>query len=89
MRVCNAQPLCEQERLALHIEVETLAEQLGISYKDAAHRLFLVEVKKMKTEERMVKLYANLCARIEESLYGCQDCVATAVDVDDTGRLEE
>lgn len=82
------QPLSERERLALHIEVDELAKQLGILYKDAAHRLFLAKIEKMKTEERMVKLYANLRARIEDSLHGCQECLVRAADGDDTVQEE-
>lgn len=35
----------------LHAEVKALQETLGISYKDAAHRLYMAEVNKMKAEK--------------------------------------
>lgn len=82
------QPLCERERLTLHIEVEALVHRLGISYKDAAHRLFLAEMEKMKTEERTAKSYANLRARIEESLAGCKGCFITQAVEFETRSIE-
>uniref|UniRef100_A0A8H7XV60 Uncharacterized protein n=1 Tax=Psilocybe cubensis TaxID=181762 RepID=A0A8H7XV60_PSICU len=41
-------PLTDQERLSLHAEVLSLQKRLGISYKDAAHRLYLAEVEKIQ-----------------------------------------
>jgi hypothetical protein len=37
--------------LALHAEVKALQQTLGISYKDAAHRLYMAEVAKMTSEQ--------------------------------------
>ncbi|KAF9525031.1 hypothetical protein CPB83DRAFT_897313 [Crepidotus variabilis] len=43
---CPPDPgLTERELLVLHAEVLALQNQLGISYKDAAHRLYLAEAK--------------------------------------------
>ena len=39
------------EALNLHGEVKALQNRLGISYKDAAHRLYIAEVSKMKAQK--------------------------------------
>jgi hypothetical protein len=38
--------------LNLHSEVKALQATLGISYKDAAHRLYMVSVEKMTIEKK-------------------------------------
>jgi len=38
----------EREHHFLHAEVKALQTTLGISYKDAAHRLFMAEVERVK-----------------------------------------
>lgn len=53
-----------------------MQKRLGITYKDAAHRLFMAELEKLKVEEQMVKSYANLRARVEMSIAACQEDLA-------------
>jgi len=43
--------------LALHAEVRALQQQLGLSYKDSAHRLFLAEVEKLKEQDKAKKAF--------------------------------
>jgi hypothetical protein len=43
------QALTQRELLNLHAEVKTLQFQHGLSYKDAAHRLYHAEVQKVTT----------------------------------------
>lgn len=42
------QGLSDREWLALHAEIKALQQQLGLSYKDSAHRLYIAEVEKLK-----------------------------------------
>lgn len=42
----------DRERLAAHAEVLALQETLGISYKDAAHRLYMAELERFKADEK-------------------------------------
>ena len=37
-----------------------LQERLGISYKDAAHRLYMAELEKVKMDQKMFKAFASL-----------------------------
>jgi hypothetical protein len=37
--------------LELHAEVKALQARLGISYKDAAHRLYMAEIAKLNSEK--------------------------------------
>lgn len=62
------QELCEREALNLHSEVKALQETLGISYKDAAHRLYMAEVEKMKVENETNQEFADLAMKIDDIL---------------------
>ena len=48
----------------LHAEVEALQKTLGISYKDAAHRLFMTEIERVKKADSAAKGYSALRKRI-------------------------
>jgi hypothetical protein len=54
--------------LLAHAEVLALQEGLGISYKDACHRLYLGEVEKLKAEEKMHKAFANVQISTQQAL---------------------
>ena len=43
-------------------------DRLGISYKDAAHRLYMAECKKIQSLEQAVKGYAVLTDRCDEGI---------------------
>ncbi|KAF8798381.1 hypothetical protein BYT27DRAFT_7218606 [Phlegmacium glaucopus] len=43
------------ECLLAHSEVLALQERLGISYKDAAHQLYMAELEGVKTEQKIYK----------------------------------
>lgn len=58
--------------MGLHAEIMSLRETLGISYKDASHRLYLAECEKLKTEERAKKALSILTMRTSDALYGFQ-----------------
>ncbi|KIM35092.1 hypothetical protein M413DRAFT_14730 [Hebeloma cylindrosporum] len=57
--------LSEQETLSLHAEVLALQETLGISYKDASHRLYMAEMEKIKVADEKFKAFKNVERRIE------------------------
>ncbi|KAH9486125.1 hypothetical protein JR316_0000189 [Psilocybe cubensis] len=61
-------PLTDQERLSLHAEVCSLQQRLGISYKDAAHRLYLAEVEKLQLANTHRKALGALDRHIRKSL---------------------
>ncbi|KAF8809687.1 hypothetical protein BYT27DRAFT_7254402 [Phlegmacium glaucopus] len=56
------------ERLSAHAEVLALQERLGISYKDASHRLYMAELERLKSDEKMHKAFANLQVLTEQAL---------------------
>ncbi len=50
----------------LHAEVEELQKTLGISYKDAAHRLFMTEIERVKKADSAAAGFSALRKRIGE-----------------------
>lgn len=58
----------DRERLLAHAEVLSLQERLGISYKDASHRLYMAEMEKLMAEEIRYKAFTRLQARTKDSL---------------------
>ncbi|KAF8797513.1 hypothetical protein BYT27DRAFT_7265656 [Phlegmacium glaucopus] len=58
----------DRERLAAHSEVLALQERLGISYKDAAHRLYMAELEGIKAEQKMYKAFTSLQSSTETTL---------------------
>ncbi|KAF8811076.1 hypothetical protein BYT27DRAFT_7018481, partial [Phlegmacium glaucopus] len=48
------------ERLSAHAEVLALQERLGISYKNASHRLYMAELERLKSDEKMHTAFVNL-----------------------------
>ena len=42
------QPPSDREVLTLHAEIRTLQSQWALSYEEAAHRLYLAEVRKLE-----------------------------------------
>ncbi|KAH9481626.1 hypothetical protein JR316_0006153 [Psilocybe cubensis] len=63
LRVPPENSLTDHEMLALHSEVQALKQSLGISYKDAAHRLYMAEVAKLKVADtdRRYHAYIDRC----------------------------
>ena len=55
----------EHERHLLHAEVKALQQTLGISYKDAAHRLFMAEVERVKKANSAKKSFAAIRRSLE------------------------
>jgi hypothetical protein len=57
--------LTERELLAIHAEIKALQQQLGLSYKDAAHRLYHSEVQKLAVEDDRCKAISALRQQID------------------------
>jgi hypothetical protein len=51
-----------------HAEILALRERLGISYKDAAHRLYMAEVERLKADEKLHKAFANVQISTQQAL---------------------
>ena len=45
------------KRLTAHSEVLVLQERLGISYKDAAHHLYMAKLERVKRDKMMYKAF--------------------------------
>ncbi|KAF8799850.1 hypothetical protein BYT27DRAFT_7217388 [Phlegmacium glaucopus] len=58
----------DHECLSAHSEVLVLQETLGISYKDAAHRLYMAELERVKTDQKMYKAFITLQGSTEKTL---------------------
>jgi len=76
----------EREHHLLHAEVKTLQETLGISYKDAAHRLFLAEVERVKKANSAEKSFAAI-RRSLESLVTSN--ILPPIQAIDKGEMDE
>jgi hypothetical protein len=57
--------LTEREALNVHAEVLALQAQLGLSYKDAAHRLYMAEVEKLRAERKAIESSRQIRQRID------------------------
>jgi hypothetical protein len=73
VNTCSAQcshhqSLTERELLVLHAEITALQEKLGLSYKDAAHRLYHSEVQKLKVEDEACKTLSGLRGEVEATI---------------------
>ncbi|KAF8811546.1 hypothetical protein BYT27DRAFT_7089203 [Phlegmacium glaucopus] len=60
--------LSDREALNLHAEVRALQTQLGLSYKDAAHRLYMAEVQKMETETQAKLAFTKIRDGIDKTI---------------------
>ena len=58
--------------MGLHAEIVALRDSLGITYKDASHRLYMTEWEKVKTDERTNKAFSILGERTRASLFNIQ-----------------
>jgi hypothetical protein len=54
--------------MGLHAEVLALRNTLGISYKDACHRLYMTQWEKLKTDERTKKAFSTLKSRTQNAI---------------------
>ena len=66
------QKLTDRELLNCHAEVKALQNQLGTSYKDASHRLYMAEVEKLEQQDVTLKTFATVKERMESNLQSFQ-----------------
>jgi hypothetical protein len=58
----------DREALLIHAEILAMQARWGISYKDAAHRLYLVEVEKFRVAKHAENAITSLRDRIENCI---------------------
>lgn len=52
--------------LTMHSKIKALCHRFGISYKDAAHRLYMAEIEKLKMADSTAKSYEMLKERVDD-----------------------
>jgi hypothetical protein len=75
----------QRELHFLHAEVKALQDTLGISYKDAAHRMFLAEVERVQKADSASKAFAAIRTRID-NLVSHEIC--SPISAIDKGELD-
>jgi hypothetical protein len=50
----------------MHSKIKALCHRFGISYKDAAHRLYMAEIEKLKMADSTAKSYEMLKERVDD-----------------------
>jgi hypothetical protein len=65
---CIAQSLTERELLSAHIEVKVLQQKYGLSYKDAAHRLYHAEVQKLIVQDEALRTLSELRQQMDDHI---------------------
>ena len=81
----KGQGLSQRERHLLHVEVIALQETLGISYKDAAHRLFMAEVERIKKADSAAKNFGAVRQSMASMI--CTDIMSPILAID-KGELD-
>jgi hypothetical protein len=76
----------KRERHILHAEVKALQHTLGISYKDAAHRLFMAEVERVKKADSAEKSFAAIRHSLESVV---TSDILPPIQAIDKGELDE
>ena len=75
----------EREKLLAHAEIRSLQQSLGISYKDAAHRLFMAEVERIKKADSSAKCFEEV-RRPLDNVVICN--IITPIKTVDRGDLD-
>ena len=75
----------EREHHLLHAKVKALQQTLGISYKDAAHRLFMAEVEQVKKANSAKQSFTTIQQSLQ-SLVACD--ILPPIDAIDKGELD-
>jgi hypothetical protein len=60
--------LTQRELLSLHAEVKAMQGRLGISYKDATHRLYMAEIEKLALHSSSMKANTILKNRLVDGI---------------------
>jgi hypothetical protein len=72
--------------LRLHSKIIALTQRLGISYKDACHRLYMAEIERLKMADSAAKSFAMIKERIDNMII---NDIAPLVDQIDKWAFEE
>jgi hypothetical protein len=70
----------------LHVEVKALQETLGISYKDAAHRLFLAEGERVMKADSSANAYSALRVQLHDT---ATEEILPAISAIDKGAFDD
>jgi hypothetical protein len=76
----------EREKHLAHAEVKALQETLGISYKDAAHRLFMAEVERIKKADSSAKSFNDIRWSLDHLV---SESIITPIKGIDEGELDD
>lgn len=58
--------------MGIHADIMALRDTLGISYKDASHRLYMAEWEKLKVDDAAHKAYQILNKRTHDAVVNLQ-----------------
>ena len=61
-------PLSDREALSLHAEILAIQGRWGISYKDAAHRLYQAKMAQLEAEEYALQAIENIRERMDNTI---------------------
>lgn len=59
----------DREALYLHGQILSMQERLGLSYKDAAHRLYLAEVARLEVEQEAMNGIEGIQERVDNAIF--------------------
>ena len=76
----------QRELHFLHAEVKAMQATLGISYKDAVHRLFMAEAERVKKADSAAKAFSALRRKIEDTI---NEDILPAVRAIDKGEFDD
>ena len=68
--------------MSAHAEILELQNRLGISYKDASHRLYMAEMEKLKVKQKTIKAFAKLRAKTKATLESAYNAMKEIGNVD-------
>ena len=78
--------LSQRELHILHAEVKALQATLGISYKDAAHRLFMAETERVMKADSAAKGFSVLRKQIRDTI---NEEIFPAISAIDKGEFDD
>src|SRR5271155_3393006 len=85
----KCQALSDRELLTLHAEVLAMRRVYGITYKDAAHRLYMAEVERLKAEKLATNSFSTMVNRMDKTVFHELYPPITAIDQGMFDEMEE
>jgi hypothetical protein len=74
-----------REWFLLHAEVQALQQMLGLSYKDAAHRLYMAELERVKATASAARAFLHVRKRLDRLVV---DDIITPINSIDEGQWD-